>query len=272
MARSDPKQRFWNEARAAIYLGLGWADMAISIPVWTAAYDQGLAMFKGDSRRAADHADYIVRTTNNTGAVKDLAQVQRGSPFKKLFTMYYSAFGSLYQMFREEAARAGKGGIPDKLRLAAFCFTMFAVQSALEDALKGRTPWDEEEDEPDAEEVTKWVLLNSVGTATSMVPLVRDVFAGTVGLKGRHIPNPALDAAGAVKRGIESTGEAVWDAVWGRAEDVDVEKTLKGIFEAGGYVASLPTVQMARWGRVFMRWMDDAPDFSPWEVIWPRRR
>jgi hypothetical protein len=271
MARNDSKQRFWNEAKAVIYLGLGWADMAISIPVWTAAYDQGLKIFNGDSQRAADHANYIVRTTNNTGAVKDLAQVQRGSPFKKLFTMYYSAFGSLYQMFHEEMARAERGGIPDKLRMAAFCLMMFVVQSALEDLLKGRTPWGGEE-EPDGEEITKWLLLGSVGGFTSMIPGVRDAFAGLARFRGRYIPNAALDAASALPRGIASGTVAGWDALWGRAEDVDVEKTLKDIFEAGGYVASLPTVQMIRWGRVFMRWVNDEPDFSPWEVIWTKKR
>jgi hypothetical protein len=272
MARSDPKQRFWNEAQAALYIGLGWADMAIAIPVWTAAYDQGLAMFKGDSQRAADHANYIVRTTNNAGAVKDLAQVQRGSPFKKLFTMYYSGLGSLYQMFHEEMARAGRGGMPDKLRLAAFCFMMFTVQSALGDLLKGRSPWNEKEP-PDEEEITKWLLLGTAGTTASMFPLVRDMFTGAAMYGGRHIPNPALDAMGALVRGATSPTKAVWDTLWGRGEDVNVEKMLKDIFEAGGYVTSLPTTQLSRWGRVFMRWVNDEPNFSPWELIWgPKKK
>ena len=114
-------------------------QLLLSLDVWHAAYEKGIARWN-DQRKSVDYANYVVRTTNNAGAAKDLAQVQRGGPTRWLFTMYYSAFGSLYQMFREQMTRAGREGIPGKIKLAAFCFMMFTVQSALEDLVKGRAP------------------------------------------------------------------------------------------------------------------------------------
>ena len=169
LERLRPGRRLISKAKAAMYMGMGLADMAISLPVWTAAYHQGMNKFNQDSRRAVDYADYIVRTTNNTGAAKDLARVQRGAPVRKLFTMYYSAFGSMYQMFREEMARAGRTGLPGTVRMAAYCFALFAVQAALEDILKGRAPWNGDDD--DDESATLWILRGAFGQFSSMFPV-----------------------------------------------------------------------------------------------------
>gem|GEM_PF-2235861 len=270
LARSTRGRKFLDEVNAALYVGMGWADMWVSLSVWTAAYDKGLNQFNGDSQKAVDYADYIVRTTNNTGAAKDLAQIQRGSPFKKLFTMYYSAFGSLYQLFHEEMVKAGKGGIPDKLRLAAFCFMVFTVQAALEDLLKGRDPWSGD-DELDSEEIAKWLLQGTAGTFASMFPGVRDVVSGAIGGFGGYKASPALDAGATVARAMSAVTKNTWDIFWGRAEDVEAGKTAKKVFDAGGYIFGLPTIQLSRWGRTFMRWVNDEPDFSPWEAIWAKR-
>ncbi|MBQ9526723.1 MAG: hypothetical protein IJR68_03855 [Fretibacterium sp.] len=268
MERSGAGKRLISGAKAAMYMGLGWVDMAVSLPVWSAAYDQGMKKFN-DQRKAIDYADYIVRTTNNTGAVKDLAAAQRGTAFKKLFTMYYSAFGSMYQMFSEEMTRAGRTGLPGKVRMAAFCFLMFSVQAALEDALKGRAPWNDDDDDKDG--VLLWMLKSGLGNFSSMFPIWRDVASGTKALGGfgEYRGSPALDAGTAFVRGIDSMAGALKD-IWD-GEDAEGEKVARDVFKAGGYAFGLPTIQILRWYKTFCRWMEDAPDFSPLEIIWTKR-
>ena len=269
LERSGARKRALSGAKAALYVALGWADMAVSLPVWHAAYEKGIARWN-DQRKAVDYANYVVRTTNNAGAAKDLAQVQRGGPTRRLFTMYYSAFGSLYQMFHEQMIRAGREGIPGKIKLAAFCFMMFTVQSALEDLVKGRAPLGGDDD--DDKSVGKWLMQGTLLSASSMFPIVRDVASGTtlLGGAGKFRPSPALEAGSAFIKAVDSSAEAVADAWDG--EDIEAERVVKNMVEAGGYAFGLPSVQLLRWYKTFVRWLNDAPDWSPWELIWHKRR
>jgi len=273
LERSGAGKKLLSGAKAAMYIGMGWMDMAVSLPVWSAAYDKGLKLFGGDTQRAVDYADGIIRQTNNTGAVKDLAQAQRGTVFKKLFTMYYSAFGSMYQMFREEMTRAGRTGLPGKIRLAAFCFMMFGVQAALEDILKGRAPWNDDDwdEEEKGTELLKWMLQGGLGSFSSMFPIWRDVASGTKALGGfgEYRPSPALDAGTTIVRAIDSAAGAIGKA-W-NGEDVEAERTVKDLFRAGGYAFGLPTTQLLRWYKTFCRWSEGAPDYSPLELIYAKR-
>ena len=268
LERSGARKRALSGAKAALYVALGWADMAVSLPVWHAAYEKGMARWN-DQRKAVDYANYVVRTTNNAGAAKDLAQVQRGGPTRRLFTMYYSAFGSLYQMFHEQMTRAGREGIPGKIKLAAFCFMMFTVQSALEDLVKGRAPLGGDDD--DDKSVGKWLIQGTLLSASSMFPIVRDIASGTtlLGGTGKFRPSPALEAGSAFIKAVDSGAKVVTDA-W-NGEDVEAERVVKNMVEAGGYAFGLPSVQLLRWYKTFVRWANGEPDWSPWELIWHKR-
>ena len=268
LERSGARKRALSGAKAALYVALGWADMAVSLPVWHAAYEKGMARWN-DQRKAVDYANYVVRTTNNAGAAKDLAQVQRGGPTRRLFTMYYSAFGSLYQMFHEQMTRAGREGVPGKIKLAAFCFMMFTVQSALEDLVKGRAPLGGDDD--DDKSVGKWLMQGTLLSASSMFPIVRDIASGTtlLGGTGKFRPSPALEAGSAFIKAVDSGAKVVADA-W-NGEDVEAERVVKNMVEAGGYAFGLPSVQLLRWYKTFVRWANGEPDWSPWELIWHKR-
>lgn len=268
LERSGARKRALSGAKAALYVALGWADMAVSLPVWHAAYEKGVSRWN-DQRKAVDYANYVVRTTNNAGAAKDLAQVQRGGPTRRLFTMYYSAFGSLYQMFHEQMIQARREGIPGKVKLAAFCFMMFTVQSALEDLVKGRAPLGGDDD--DDKSVGKWLMQGTLLSASSMFPIVRDIASGTtlLGGTGKFRPSPALEAGSAFIKAVDSGAKVVTDA-W-NGEDVEAERVVKNMVEAGGYAFGLPSVQLLRWYKTFVRWANGEPDWSPWELIWHKR-
>ena len=164
--------------------------------------------------------------------------------------------------------RAGRDGIPGKIKLAAFCFMMFTVQAALEDLMKGRAPLGDDEDD---DSIGKWLLRGTFSTFSSMFPIVRDVVSGTtlLGGAGKFRPSPALEAGTAFIKAIDSSAKAVADA-WDE-EDVEAERVVKNMVEAGGYAFGLPSVQLLRWYKTFVRWVNDEPDWSPWELIWHKR-
>ena len=70
-------------------------DMASALPTWMGGYLKALEKTeKGglgmDEEDAVYFADKTVRNAHGGGGIKDLAQVQRGSEFFKLFTMFYT--------------------------------------------------------------------------------------------------------------------------------------------------------------------------------------
>ena len=268
--RRNRRQTWLEQANIAVNIGVQWADMAIAFPVWQEAYNQGLTKRGYEQQQAVDYADYIVRTTQNTALTKDTAWFQRGGMLAKLLTMYYSAFGGMYQQFREECARLGRRGAPGVLPFTAFCVTMFVVQTVVEDLVKHRTPWDEEEP-PEPESVAKWLVAGSLGNFAEMFPMARDVASGAQMAFGGYRLTPATAILESTTKTIGVVGGDAWDLLMGRTSDLDIGRDVERLAETSGYILGLPTIQLMRWYRTFSRWVNNEPDFSPWEVIWAKR-
>lgn len=99
VALMDPATGSIERAKLAIesraYSGIAMLDMASALPTWMGGYLKalektekgGLGMSEED---AVYFADKTVRNAHGGGGIKDLAHVQRGSEFFKLFTMFYT--------------------------------------------------------------------------------------------------------------------------------------------------------------------------------------
>ena len=114
---------------------------------------------------------------------------------------------------------------------------MFTVQSALEDLVKGRAPLGGDDD--DDKSVGKWLIQGTLLSASSMFPIVRDIASGTtlLGGTGKFRPSPALEAGSAFIKAVDSGAKVVTDA-W-NGEDVEAERVVKNMVEAGGYAFGL---------------------------------
>jgi hypothetical protein len=154
-ARAGIKETARKRADQVYYYALGLSERMISVPIWYAAYDQGLNKFGGDRQKAIDHADWVIRSTQNTSLIKDKAALQREGVHGPFLTLYYSQFGSKYNLFREEMHRMGRRGLPGLPRMAGFIFMMFMVENVLNSLLKGKGP-----DEDDS--VPLWLLEGSL--------------------------------------------------------------------------------------------------------------
>jgi len=81
--------------KAHAYSMIGGLDMMSALPTWMGAYKKaltptergGLGMSEQD---AVYFADKTVRNAHGGTGIKDMARVQRGNEFQKLFTMFYT--------------------------------------------------------------------------------------------------------------------------------------------------------------------------------------
>lgn len=80
------------------------AQSLADLPVWIGGYEKAMAAGETEERAVA-LADQGVLDSQSGGQIKDLAEVQRGTPAFKLFTSFYS-FGNL--MFNQTARAVGE--------------------------------------------------------------------------------------------------------------------------------------------------------------------
>ena len=263
-----------NAVKTAAMFGLGWADMIVAMPIWYASYDVGLKTF-GNERQAIDYADQITRLTNNTTQSKDRAAILRGNSFKKLFTMFYNASNTAYNLFSEEAARYGHKGLPGRIKFIGFLFAMFTVQSMIQSIVKARAPWNDDDwDEKDkCTEVVKWMLQGTISNFTAMFPIIRDIAGGVMSARGgrgasAYRMSPMADMGEGTVKAINNILKFCSDTWDGK--ETKSEAAVRDALTAGGYVFGLPTPQLIKWYRTFLRWSEGAPDFSPLEWIWAK--
>jgi hypothetical protein len=81
--------------KAHAYSLIAGLDMASALPTWMGAYKKGMTPVErgglGLSEQDAVYfADKTVRNAHGGTGIKDMARVQRGTEFQKLFTMFYT--------------------------------------------------------------------------------------------------------------------------------------------------------------------------------------
>lgn len=109
--RAQTQQRELNEIRNRVsgkselrqnidrfmFLPMEVTQLAVDAPSWWGAYQKALADGQDESRSIA-LADQAVLDAQSGGQVKDLAAIQRGNGFKKLFTTFYGYFSTVYNL------------------------------------------------------------------------------------------------------------------------------------------------------------------------------
>ena len=121
------------------------AQLIADVPTWAGAYEK--AVDEGNAHdRAVALADQAVIDSQGDGTIKDLAGVQRGGPFQKLWTNFYSWFNVAYNQLAESVNQTRRVG-PERLPLMAVDFLLIAVVPALMASLLrgavGGDDWDE---------------------------------------------------------------------------------------------------------------------------------
>jgi hypothetical protein len=233
------------ESRA--YQGIAMLDMASAMPTWMGGYLKamtpaekgGLGMGEQD---AVYFADKTVRNAHGGGGVKDMAAVQRGAEFWKLFTMFYTFWNHninriidtgkrvkelprTFSQAQDSGDWAGFRGDVGTLVLRSFAYTL-GVQ-----AIHHMMHPPKEED--GQEGWLKWFAKEMSLSAFGGVPIFRDVVGHWAGGKDYELS----PIAGMVKNGERLLADFK-DGAAG-------ERWIKHALTDAGYVFGLPLGQPA---------------------------
>ncbi len=209
-------------------------DRMTASVVWEGAYIRGLDEFKGNTHRAVDLADMVVRNTQPASAPKDLPMIMRDTEGKRLVTMFYS----YYSVFHNQGAEIVRRGLAGNMSVPKVVGTLFYLAAAPAIAWKlGVTAWNaatgRPEEEFDMKEMAKSISINTL----SGIPVVRDVISAKV-MGYDYRVTPVAD----IGEELGDTAEAVYNALF---SDVAFDKNdFISSAELAGYILNLPTRQM----------------------------
>ena len=155
----------------AFYL-IGAMDQYVAVASWLGAYNEQLQKTPGDKELAIRNADRVVRLTQGTGTVKDMAKIMNDKGAMSLFTMFYSFFSAQYNMqvdLTRKTIRDTREGNWDTLfreRLPQWNY-LVVMPAILGAYLTGQGPGDDENK-------AFWALKKVLLYPFSAMPFVRD--------------------------------------------------------------------------------------------------
>lgn len=199
-------------------------DYITVMPTWLAGYKHGVRLHESNP---VAYADDVVRKTQPTGRVKDLAGIMRGSEFQKWFTMFYTFFSSAYNNMALEGGKLRYRFVKEKgigtktLAVADFAkaYIWLLIMPALYAAIIRKPKrW------RDKEYLAKSVASYALGT----VPFVRDV--GNVWI------NPQYEFTGSP---VFGAGKAAKMLVSGKK----LKTKIKAGVMLGGFATGFPSSQ-----------------------------
>lgn len=240
LARSNlPRLR--NRANMYLFGMIQFMDTTVSLPTWHGAYRNALREGKTEDQ-AVHIADREVRLTQSSGAVQDLAKVQRGSEFQKVLTMFYSYFNAYYNMqvraFGEAKTHAQEGRYfqaAGRAVLSQVYLTM--LPAVLGDYLLQRFDDDDEDWVPD-EGFGLWALKKTVAYPFMSVVGVRDVVNAASSGYG-YSWTPIVDAGAVGARLLDDIGDAATYAFTDEDERREADKVTKDVLMLSGYLTGL---------------------------------
>ena len=153
---------------------VGAMDMVVSMPTWLGAYNQALTgevenIEIGDEQAAIDHGDHMVRMTQGSGGLRDLAAVQRGDNLSRLLTMFYSFFNTLFNQNVKIIRQVGFDGPSGYAELFRAYVLMNVIPALFEDLVLGRM------DDDDWENLPSWAAKKILAYPFYSIVAVREL-------------------------------------------------------------------------------------------------
>ena len=214
------------------FVPMGVVQYGVDLPTWCGAYQKGLKEFGGSETKARDYADSVVRLSQGSGATKDLARVQRGSQYAKLFTMFYSYFNTLYNMTAIRVADVNMNRDMDSVIRAGNSFLLlYMIPAILTEIAAGRGPDDDEE-------FLAWSAKQLLMYPMQTVVGMRSI-AGAIEGEFSYKASPAEAAPDAIYKFIVEVNKALTDDNY----SFDGKKFAKLSLKTLGYVGGLPLGQ-----------------------------
>jgi len=248
-AEGSPLKNVASDVRNSFYWLITKGQLVADVPTWLGAYakaqDGGF-----DEAKSIALADQAVLDAQGGGQLKDLAAVQRGDGFKKIWTSFYSFFNTTFNLMAERAGRTNFRS-PKSVGALAVDYLMLSTVPAvmgqlLTDVAKGNL-----DDYDDAESVLKKLLGAQIGYLASTMVGARE-FAGL--LSGYQYSGPAATR-------IVGDVAKLYQTIENAAEQGEGSDALwRSLNDTGGILFHYPAAQIDRtWRGIEAVTEDGAP-------------
>ena len=252
--------------RNMMFWWAGYMDTLVSIPTWLAAYHKALNDFAKETQdstaleaKAVEYADMVVRTTQNAGSPKDLAAIQRGGAMRKLFTMFYTGIGRLYNLTREEWHKGH--GIRDIPRLTGHVLTVYTIPFLVGELLMNRAFGSGDDDDDSLLARLWWAGKGTLGEMMAPLVFVRDV-ANLFVTDYRYRATPLDEIGGSIERLVRMSRRSMDED-----KEMDWTKFAKESTNAAGGLLGLPSRQIIATIRGIDNAIDKWDERGPWERL-----
>jgi hypothetical protein len=232
---------------------MGYFQLGADLPVWWGAYEKGLKDFQGNEAKAVDYADSIVRMSQASGQVQDLARIQRGSELGRLATLFYTFFNTMYNVGARRIDALANDRSPSSILAAAnTALVVWFFPAVFNELLAGRGPDpDDDDDDPMAWAFRKIAVYPFMGIVG-----VRDLASAVESGFGYQI-SPAQSAPASAYNWLRQVQKALDEE-----QELDAGKMVEASVRAAGYAAKLPLEQTIITVRNLWNYLTgDDPDF-----------
>lgn len=138
----------------------------VDVPTWLGAYEKAIGE-GNDEARAAKLADQAVIDSQSGGQLKDLSEIERGSPAFKMLTLFYSFMNTTFNMGVMKTMTE-----KSKAKLAADYLMLFTIPAVMGDLLKSAlTPGDDGED---WDQLMRRLLADQLAYLAGLMVIVRE--------------------------------------------------------------------------------------------------
>lgn len=238
----------------------GLFDYAVTFPAWIASYNKSIEeqVKKGgqlNEETAIRYADLVVRETQGSGDIVNMAAVQRGTEIQKLLTQFYSYFSVYANRQIEAFDRAKRNG--DYSQLVSFAMYWWFLPAVMSELLAGRGPDDDDE-------AAGWWGSTLLKYPASAFIVLRD-FSNALGSGFDFELSPSTEAFAKTVQFLNLIPKTI-------TGDAEPGKLLKSGFEAGGYWLQYPSKQISTTvGNIYSA-MVDGEDFYLRDLFFPKPR
>lgn len=188
------------------FLFLTKLQTLVDVPTFKAAYEKEMAIGSGDHDRAVAMAEQAVLDSQSGGQTKDLARIQRGGPYKKTFTSFYSFFSALYNLTVERTKATDFTSPLQVADLMATYMLLYIVPATLSALIKAGLRG-ELGDDVDDDKIAEMLIRENLGYMMGTMVGLRELggavqgFYGYGGPAGLRVFGEASDVIKQVEQG-----------------------------------------------------------------------
>lgn len=213
-------------------------QLVADIPTWLGQYEKALST-GNDEASAIAQADQAVLGSQGGGQIKDLAAIQRGGPYLKLFTNFYSFFNTTFNLTAESYSRTHFKNPIEAGRFAVDMMLLYVLPSVLVTLMRAALKGEDLDDEELAKKLVAEQLSYMLGTMVGLRELSATVsavsglpasYSGPAGVRffGEMVKLGKQVGDGEVDEGMIDAANAVGGVLF-HYPSGQLERTLRGL-------------------------------------------